>query len=220
MRRVDTVLGGVLKLLGVDPINQFRERGDHQTYAADLLTRPDYQENCDNFLADMPLRFHQRTVHRDLPDDTGAATDIAQFVALGTIRNVRRVPVLLLSVESILETLRRGSPDETDQTFVRARRAGRSLELLRRDKYSKVIPRVILTTVASTETNTSAARAILGTLNGQSIMSFDPAFVWPQVGIIMKELLSLRFWTYERRSKWRRSTGVWFTASNSAGTIS
>lgn len=185
VRRIDTVLAGVLQyLFNAEPTYQFQEDNEHQTFGADMVTRWDYQELCDNFLPDMPLRFHQRTVHRSLPTES-AASRITRFIAFGVVRNASNVPVLALTVRDILDTLEAGSRDTTKEVANRRERVEQTLEILRGPNFMKSLPRRIRKSVASDEPGGEARRRILGELPAKTgedvepIMSFDAAHVWP-----------------------------------------
>jgi hypothetical protein len=181
VRRIDTILGGILDLFDARPINQYQPKrpDEHPTFGADLITRWDYQENCDNFLPDLPLRFHQRTVHRSLPADR-RNTSMAHYIAFGTVRNIRRIPILALTVDDIIRTIREGSPDGTADVIDRKANAENTIAALCGSHFLKSIPRMVLERVANNEADYDRARPILGKLGDEWIMSFDPAHVWPE----------------------------------------
>lgn len=165
MRVIDSTLGGLLCLLHSVPTHRF---ASIHRCSYDLTTRWDYQQTFDSPQPDLPLRFHQRTVERPLPRSTADPATTALYAAFGAIRNPRRIPILLLPVDTVIATLRAlsKSASEFDET----------IRMLREPIYTKEYPR--LSRHVYQIDAVRAGEPILGTFRGKDVMSFDSSLVW------------------------------------------
>jgi hypothetical protein len=166
MRTIDATLGGILSVLGSTPSHRTIMRRN----GYDLTTRWDIQQTFDAPRPDMPLRFHQSVVERPLPGPNRqpGSTTTATYVVYGAIRNPRRVPVLLVTVDDVLDALRDVCNGDNKYTQVMAD--------LQREVYEKEFPR-LAQYAYNLGTNSSIDR-IISPHGNFFFMSYDSSLVW------------------------------------------
>jgi hypothetical protein len=183
MRMIDSVLGGILALVGAEAAPRFAET--NRKCGVDVSTRWDVQETPDGPIPDMPLRFHQSTVERPLPIGEAKKGDTAQFVAYGAIRNARRLPILLLTVDAIFKKMEEEFTGDSKRRVARGgastkdapgKRFDDTIKALETGSFRKEVPR--LTRYIRRIGPNTGAYPILATIRDRKAMSFDSALVW------------------------------------------
>ncbi|MBS0471053.1 MAG: hypothetical protein JSR60_08285 [Proteobacteria bacterium] len=166
-RRIDTLAGSLLWMLGAQVDFRSRRRSANSRLARNMVEEPFEPQLPDRQSRDMALRFHQSTTEYQLPYPKRSqdAPLTCSFKVVTCLTNIRRIPIFVLPVQEVLSRLK----EET---------RGETIAALCQEGYIKSGPRADLFPFDPAAQGPVLMKDPLKTGPLDYLMSLDPARVW------------------------------------------